>query len=123
MCKGDLPRRRERCHLREEGTQSRDMGVGRDVGRGHWPERQLHQQLMSGSEEQPEQAHACLPVTGHASPPCPAVALMETTAFNPAPPDSPKLWFPSHATSHEVTASEPWQQLPKLLCPQSSSRM
>lgn len=41
------------------------MGVGRDVGRGCWPERLLHQQLMAGSEEQAKQAHteqSCLPV-------------------------------------------------------------
>lgn len=100
MCKGDLPRKRERCHLGQEGTQSQsgDVGVGRDVGRGQWPERQLRQQLMSGSENKPSRhtrtEQTCLPVTGRASPPCPAVALTETTAFNPAPPDSLKLWFP-----------------------------
>lgn len=130
MCKGDLPRRREGCHLGEEGTQSQigDTGVGRDVGRGHWPERPLHQQLVSGNEEQPEQAHAhradlpaCLSQgsPGHASPPCPAVGSHGDHCFQPCP----KPWLPSHATSHEVTASKPWQQLPKPLCPQPSSRM
>lgn len=33
MCKGDLPRRREQCHLEEEGTQSH-IGDWQGCGEG-----------------------------------------------------------------------------------------
>lgn len=57
---------------REPGPDG-GQGSGQGCGEGAvvcWPERPLHQQFTSGSEEQPKQAHThteqtCLPVTGH----------------------------------------------------------
>lgn len=57
---------------REPGPDG-GQGSGQRCGEGTvvcWPERPLHQQFTSGSEEQPKQAHThteqtCLPVTGH----------------------------------------------------------
>lgn len=76
MCKGDLPRRRERCHLREEDTESQgqmgDRGVGRDVGREQWCAGLRGHSISNsplGVRNNPSRhthtEQTCLPVTGH----------------------------------------------------------
>lgn len=116
MCKGDLPRRRERCHLREEDTESQgqmgDRGVGRDVGREQWCAGLRGHSISNsplGVRNNPSRHththRADLPachraLQGTLYPPALLWVLTETTAFNPTPLSSPMLWFPNHPTSH-----------------------
>lgn len=115
LCKGDLPRRREKCHLSEEGTESQsqmgDRGVGRDAGREQWCAglrgHSISNSCLGVRNKPSRRTHTeqtCLPVTGHSRARFTSLPYcgfsQRPLPSNPAPLSSHMLSFPNHPTSH-----------------------